>query len=91
VGEVDILLERCSALGVTHLDTAQMYANFWGIFFGRWCCCFDSSELRMRNGIACSNPKPQIATKVRPPYDFNDIKTKCYQSCIDLDVKCIDL
>ena len=91
VAGVSTLIQRCLDAGVTHFDTAQAYKNVWGMFVGSWFCLADSSELRMSAGLAATQGRWQIATKVPPPGGKAHVKAACYQSCKDLGVGCIDL
>lgn len=92
-GTVDVtaLMQRCVDNGVTLFDTAKMYQNLWGYMFGSSFCLAESSERRMRDGLAATAGKSQVATKIHPPCDKARVKKACYQSCKDLGVECIDL
>ena len=84
-------MKRCVDNGVTLFDTAKMYQNLWGAVFGHSCCLADSGERKMRDGLALTAGRSQVATKIHPPCDKARIKKACYQSCNDLNVECIDL
>ena len=45
----------------------------------------------MRLGLAAAKCKWQIATKVSPPRTKDHVKNACYQSCLGLGIKCINL
>ena len=87
---VTALMQRCLEAGVTHFDTAQIYRNVWGMFVGSWFCLADSSERKMKAGLAACEGW-QVATKVPPPGGKANVKKACYQSCTDMGVACIDL
>eukprot|EP00928_Gymnodinium_smaydae_P082741 TRINITY_DN66035_c0_g1_i1.p1 TRINITY_DN66035_c0_g1~~TRINITY_DN66035_c0_g1_i1.p1 ORF type:complete len:380 (-),score=77.37 TRINITY_DN66035_c0_g1_i1:214-1332(-) len=87
---VTALIQRCLAVGVTHFDTAQAYKNVWAMFVGSWFPLADSSERKMKAGLACTKGW-QVATKVPPPGDKENVKKACYKSCEDLGLECIDL
>ena len=89
--EVSALMTRCVEAGVTHFDTAQQYKNIWGMMLGSRFCLADSSERKMKAGLAANVGRWQVATKVFPPCDKDRVKSMCYQSCRDLGVECIDL
>jgi aryl-alcohol dehydrogenase-like predicted oxidoreductase len=89
--DVSALMHACVETGITHFDTAQIYKNVWGMVFPSWFCLVDSSEKKMRDGLAANAGKCQVATKVPPPGDAVSVKKACYKSCEDLGVDCIDL
>jgi len=91
VNGVSALIERCVDAGVTHFDTAQAYKNLWSMVVGPWFFLANSSEQKMKPGLASTKGKWQVATKVPPPGAKSHVKEACYQSCRDLGVECIDL
>ena len=88
---VSKLIHRCVEAGVKHFDSAQAYKNLWYIFVGSWFFLENSSERKMRPDLAAAKCKWQIATKVSPPRTKDHVKNACYQSCLGLGIKCINL
>ena len=85
------LIRRSIAVGVTHFDTAQIYTNLSGMMLGSWFPLADSSEKRMKMGLAQHRGNAQVATKVMKSGSKKDVKNMCNRSLKAMGLDCIDL